>query len=405
MGCWHDRSMASRVPPFTVWAQKDEPLSDEQERFYRRFRAGVLAGESVDVEKNDGYTTMFRSECVGAFDVDPDLALDMIGKLRATCPETELLKAEECEAHMRLLRGEWHQGYELARVDDQLHLMLGLPEHVGHPRLRAWSVWKYSGYFRTNAGMAMIDDVMSELQSHLDRFHDEHPTNVIQHFWSLLHRPTVSAEDVAQDVYGFLGPDMTVDDTAELIRWARENYRPTRIVAFRQFPEHERVIPTPAPLAFPEWYGWVWRSFTRTLVRDAENRARQSAGLPEVGGGWVSEKRLLNELRAAFPEEAIHHQVRPLWLRPQSLDMVFAGRNVAVEYQGVQHSRPVDYFGGEDAFLNQQLRDGNKRALCRTHGMTLIEVFPGYDLDDVVATVREALENQSGTVLPNRLHS
>jgi hypothetical protein len=116
-----------------------------------------------------------------------------------------------------------------------------------------------------------------------------------------------------------------------------------------------------------------------------------SAGLPRIGEGLVSEVRLLNELREAFPDEVVNHQVRPTWLAPQSLDIVFADHGVGVEYQGAQHSRPVEFFGGEKAFEGQQMRDAIKRSLCEANGFHLIEVFPDYALSEVVREVRAAL--------------
>ena len=42
---------------------------------------------------------------------------------------------------------------------------------------------------------------------------------------------------------------------------------------------------------------------------------------------------------------------RPNWLGRQHFDVGFQEENIAVEYQGAQHDKPVDYFGGEKAFL------------------------------------------------------
>lgn len=72
--------------------------------------------------------------------------------------------------------------------------------------------------------------------------------------------------------------------------------------------------------------------------------------------------------------------------------MVFTRRRVAVEYQGIQHSQPVEFFGGLAAFENQQQRDLDKRALCETYGMDLVEVFPDYVLPDVVQQIRTLIE-------------
>lgn len=79
------------------------------------------------------------------------------------------------------------------------------------------------------------------------------------------------------------------------------------------------------------------------------------------------------------------------------LDIYFPARSVGVEYQGVQHTRPVELFGGEEAFKIQQKRDRNKRALCESNRCALIEVHPGYNLDDVIEAVCAAIKLNSST--------
>lgn len=68
--------------------------------------------------------------------------------------------------------------------------------------------------------------------------------------------------------------------------------------------------------------------------------------------------------------------MRPWRLAPQSLDIVFHGRDIAIEYQGAQHSRPVEFFGGQTAFEKQQEQDSTKRWLCKKHGMNLTKFIP-----------------------------
>lgn len=45
-----------------------------------------------------------------------------------------------------------------------------------------------------------------------------------------------------------------------------------------------------------------------------------------------------------------------------------------IEYQGLQHYEPIDYFGGEKQFDRQQKHDQLKRDYARKNGYNLIEV-------------------------------
>lgn len=48
--------------------------------------------------------------------------------------------------------------------------------------------------------------------------------------------------------------------------------------------------------------------------------------------------------------------------------------NILIEVQGLQHYKPIDYFGGEDSFKSQQERDAMKRRYARAHGFELLEI-------------------------------
>lgn len=49
-------------------------------------------------------------------------------------------------------------------------------------------------------------------------------------------------------------------------------------------------------------------------------------------------------------------------------------QNILIEYQGLQHYEPIDYFGGEKQFDRQQKHDQLKRDYARKNGYNLIEV-------------------------------
>ncbi|GAA3776903.1 hypothetical protein GCM10022240_30460 [Microbacterium kribbense] len=105
----------------------------------------------------------------------------------------------------------------------------------------------------------------------------------------------------------------------------------------------------------------------------------------------MSEVALLHLVRAAFPGWEVVHQGRPAWLRPQSIDIYIPDARVGIEYQGEQHSKPVERFGGPAAFKRQIERDERKRSLCQQNQCALIEVYPDYDPEQVISQVRTAI--------------
>ena len=103
---------------------------------------------------------------------------------------------------------------------------------------------------------------------------------------------------------------------------------------------------------------------------------------------WKHELSLFQAVREHCPDTL--YQYRPDWLGRQSLDLYIPSIRTAIEYQGIQHSRPVAFFGGEEALAHRQELDEQKRQLCAANGVRLIE-WP-YDMDPTGANVRKILE-------------
>ena len=102
---------------------------------------------------------------------------------------------------------------------------------------------------------------------------------------------------------------------------------------------------------------------------------------------WKHELSLFHCVRTHYPDTL--YQYRPDWLGRQSLDLYIPGIRTAIEYQGIQHFLPVDFFGGEEALSQRQELDIQKKQLCDKNQVRLIE-WP-YDLEPTDRNVREVL--------------
>jgi hypothetical protein len=126
------------------------------------------------------------------------------------------------------------------------------------------------------------------------------------------------------------------------------------------------------------------------LHRQAENALREDLGLPWVGESWVSETELFIAIRDAFGcETPVEQHGQPGGFGRQHLDVWIPEWRVGIEYQGLQHDRPVDFFGGEEAWEISKRRDRLKRSKCTRMGIHLIEVRPGYVVQDVLDQIAE----------------
>ena len=67
-----------------------------------------------------------------------------------------------------------------------------------------------------------------------------------------------------------------------------------------------------------------------------------------------------------------------------------------LEYDGQQHYESIEYFGGEEAFEKNQIRDEIKNNYCKEHNIKLVRLK--YDL-----TGDEIKEIIINTIYPERL--
>ncbi len=86
---------------------------------------------------------------------------------------------------------------------------------------------------------------------------------------------------------------------------------------------------------------------------------------------WKHELSLFHAVREKYPD--VLYQYRPEWLGRQSLDMFIPSLETAIEYQGIQHYMPIEFFGGTEALSQRKSLDQQKRALCEENNVRLIE--------------------------------
>ncbi len=129
----------------------------------------------------------------------------------------------------------------------------------------------------------------------------------------------------------------------------------------------------------------------RRILRESENILRERKGIAKVGEGWIGETELFYKIKKAFLKENVIQHGKPSWLKPQHLDVYFPKRNIGIEYQGDQHQKPIEYFGGEEGLQKRLELDERKEKLCKENNCTLIYVYPDYDFDNVKNQIKKKL--------------
>jgi hypothetical protein len=130
--------------------------------------------------------------------------------------------------------------------------------------------------------------------------------------------------------------------------------------------------------------------YLQNLSREAENVLRQKNGAPKIGEGWISETSLYHAIKKSFPETIVVHHGMPKWLKPQHLDIWLPQWEIAIEYHGEQHFKPIKIFGGKEGFEKTKRRDELKATLCKKNKITLIIVKDATSLEQIINEIQIA---------------
>ena len=72
----------------------------------------------------------------------------------------------------------------------------------------------------------------------------------------------------------------------------------------------------------------------------------------------------------------------------QRLDFYLRDYNIAIECQGVQHFKPIEYWGGNSGLKKQKWYDENKKKLCERHNIKIIY----YNYNEKFETIKEKIK-------------
>lgn len=123
--------------------------------------------------------------------------------------------------------------------------------------------------------------------------------------------------------------------------------------------------------------------------KEIANIVRIEKGLPKIGEGWISETLLYYAVKTALQEYEVINHGSPEWLGLQHLDIFIPELSIGIEYQGKQHTEPVDFFGGVEAFKKNIERDERKKRLCSENELKLFYVYPETDTHQFIEKLKE----------------
>jgi len=387
-----------------------------ERQYFKYFCEKLNVGEFVDVEGEAAYVLEYLPKLAKPFvDGEKELKwllnrLDEIenhyGDLQLSSATTIHDEIERFRGCSFLYAGDFKTGWGYRR-----DLNIGIEELVGLKRecQETINAKDLHFYFEgvdsfgsvkglTRFGKENSGAVLDICESYLEGFRRQHEKGLIESFLDSFSVPWPSIQDLAKLKSHFPDPRVAEELWKVHEAWeeAHRNSEDSDVNQVKDFPLYDfpasgcvSEIQVPYIPAVVE--GALTYEVNR-ILRECENSLREERDIPHIGEGWVSETELYYKIDNVFADEEVLHHGRPNWLGRQHLDIFFPEKNVAIEYQGKQHSEPVDYFGGEEAFREQQKRDKRKQRLCAENNCELFYAHEGYDFEALCAKIEEALE-------------
>jgi hypothetical protein len=113
------------------------------------------------------------------------------------------------------------------------------------------------------------------------------------------------------------------------------------------------------------------QKMTKQIQKEADELYTSMLLEKRVRAKWANEYTLFELVKYHNP--SAQYQYHSEWLGKQSLDIYLDTERIGIEYQGEQHYKPVEIWGGEEGLVENKKRDLRKKALCEKNNVRLLE--------------------------------
>ncbi len=117
--------------------------------------------------------------------------------------------------------------------------------------------------------------------------------------------------------------------------------------------------------------GYCWKAEGRNLV---SGRSGCSNCFTNSNGERIIRK-LLEYYKISYIPQKKYKDLRGVGRRPLMYDFYIDQANLLIEYQGIQHEKSIDRFGGEEYFKLLQEHDRRKREYANLNGINFLEIW------------------------------
>ncbi len=133
---------------------------------------------------------------------------------------------------------------------------------------------------------------------------------------------------------------------------------------------------------------WLYVNTTNKYASFTSSRVDVKAELKFFNNKWETEKSLYDIIRNLFIKENVIFHYRAHWLERLELDIYISDLMIGIEYQGIQHYKPLEHWGGEPGFAKRRANDIRKKNLCEQNGIRLIYFYYYEDITEELVMER-----------------
>lgn len=130
-------------------------------------------------------------------------------------------------------------------------------------------------------------------------------------------------------------------------------------------------------------------NYCEVTLSDLVTGNTQSCGCQQMSHGERIIFNLLTQYNVTFVSQKTFDDCR--YNRKLPFDFYLENYNIIIEYDGEQHFRAVDFFGGEEEFNARKQRDAIKTNYCKEHDIRLIRIPYYYTKDEIEAIILDIL--------------
>jgi hypothetical protein len=346
------------------------------------FKTEIDKDHFIDLKGNISYLFVLYYDYLNEFSEMNDLVFlqKKFKKLSENYPEIEIYTTRAIEDIIEkdfLLNSNneqiWLRNYN--KGEFYLETIIDFENKLNKPLIDAKIVLNWGSDTLTPFGYDNLSKIIPFIQIALDQFEKEKNKSFLKVFFKTKEENDNSNERILIDPLGLDENWISYNEEFYKEFYFHEN----EFKYERKIDESHLSFNFRNRRSIPRVVSGAIYSTSRKICRIGENLLRVSLGVPKIGEGWISETSLFYKIDEVLPDYMVVHHGSPKWLGRQHLDIFIPELKIAVEYQGRQHTEPIEFFGGLEAFIKNQERDIRKKKLCEENGVILLYVYPETD--------------------------